>query len=136
MLRPALAAVIITLSAACALPPCEYSYRPATCGLERVELRKTKAANTVIVAARYKVHGALGDRIVEATAFQVFPEGTSLDVAGGKLVAYFDRHPDLACNWGHLAQGRCARDDVRLTLPGCRDQRENTCYELAPEELK
>lgn len=119
------------------MPPCTFDYRPATCGLEKVELRKTKASNTVIVAARYKVKSAQGDRIVEATVFQVFPEGTALDVASGKVVAYFDRHPDLPCTAGHLTRGTCAkRDDARVTMPGCRDQRENTCYELAPEELK
>lgn len=135
MLRLVLVSLVTALSAACALPPCTWEHRPSTCGLERVELRKTKVADGVWVAARYKVKSSFGERVVEASVFHVFPEGTPRDLAEGKVVAYFDRHPEMPCSWAHLTRGACARDDVRFQMPGCRDQRGNTCYELAPEEL-
>ncbi len=136
MQRLALTALLAALSHGCALPPCKWDTRPSTCALERVELRKTKVADAVWIVARYKVRSSFGERIVEASAFQVFPAGTPREIAEGKVVGYFDRHPDLPCTWGHLTRGSCARDDIRLMLPGCRDQRENACYELSPEELK
>jgi hypothetical protein len=117
------------------MPPCTWDYRPSTCALERVALRKNKVEGGVWVTARYKVKSSFGERIVEASVFHVFAAGTPREIAEGKVVAYFDRHPDLPCSWGHLTRGACARDDIRFTFPGCRDQRGNTCYELTPEEL-
>lgn len=136
MLRLALAVSFAVLSAACALPPCAWDYKPATCGLKRVELRPTKTAEAVMVAAIYEVRASSGVRTFEVSAFQVIPEGTSRDVLAGKVIAYFERHPDLPCTAGHLTKGTCAREDVKVTLAGCRDQRANVCYDLAPDELK
>lgn len=136
MLRLALVASAAALSVGCVMKPCNWDYRPSTCTLDRVALRKTEVADAVWVEARYKVRGPFGERLLELSVFHVFPAGTPRATAEGRVVAYFERHPDLPCSWGHLTQGTCARDDIRVTLPGCRDQRGTRCYELAPEELQ
>lgn len=136
MVRLAVVASLAALSVGCLFKPCSWDYRPSTCTLARVELRKSQAADAVWVEGTFKVRGPLGERTVVASVFQVFPAGTPREVAEGKVVAYFERHRDLPCTWGHLTQGTCARDDIRVTFPGCRDQRGTTCYELAPEELQ
>jgi len=134
----ALLAIAGTWSA-CLFRPCAWDARPSSCALEGVTFDPPSAAtmtrDVVNADALYRVRGPHGETTLTARVWHQLREGEARESAEAAITAYFERHRDLPCSWGKITSGTCAPHELRMPMPGCRDQRSLTCYAFEPAAL-
>lgn len=134
-----LSALVLSSGFALASPacftPCNWDHRPANCTF--VELKvdpqsdSTQMRTVLTANATYRVEATHGTKEMRIHIWQRLSEGETRETFEAALRAYFARNATLTGTWGRITSGTCAPDEFRVPIPGCRDQRSQTCYDLA-----